>query len=82
MILEIMLTVSGDQIEIATFPALRRANSSINDTKLIFLNTSHSIDLECQTVQPLLSNDGAQRTFDQFQVGKGALATAVGYHHT
>ena len=32
-----MFTRSGDQIEIATFRALRRANSSITDTKLIFL---------------------------------------------
>ena len=30
-------------------------------------------------MQPLLSNGGAQRTFDQFQVGKGALTTAVAY---
>ena len=34
-LLEIMFTRSGDQIEIATFHALRRANSSITDTKLI-----------------------------------------------
>ena len=39
-----MFTRSGDQIEIATFRALRRAKSSFTDTKLIFLNTSHSMD--------------------------------------
>ena len=39
--LEIMFTRSRDQIEIATFCALQL----YTDTKLIFLNTSHSIDL-------------------------------------
>ena len=55
-----MFTRSGDQIEIATSRALRRANSSITDTKLIFLNTSHSIDMrarQCSLCCPMVERN-------------------------
>ena len=68
-----MFTRSGDQIEIATFRASRRA----------LVNYWYKVNLAWGPYSAAFGDTGgAQRTFDQFQVGKGALATAVAYHHT
>ena len=61
-----MFTRSGDQIEIATLRALRHANSSITDTKKIFINTSHSIDMrarQCSLCCPMVERNALLISF-------------------
>ena len=59
-----MFTRSGDQIEIATFRALRRANSSITDTMFIFRHTQLTTRTrQCSLCCPMMERNALLISF-------------------